>query len=61
MNRQDLLALERYYANTLRREAKARARTNTAASEQLNRFAEAAERRVEALLNGPLFDQEGRG
>lgn len=59
MNRRDLIAFEAFYAATLRREATARAKSNTAASEQLLRFAEAAERRVEAIRTGPLFDREG--
>ena len=58
MNRRDVLALEAFYAAAMRREAKARANTNSAAAEQLNRFDEASERRVEAIKCGPLFDRE---
>lgn len=58
MNRKDLIAFELFYAATVRREAKARAKQNPAAAEQLNRFAEAAVQRVEAIKCGPLFDTE---
>lgn len=60
MNRKDIIDLELHYARMLRREAKARAKQNPAAAEQLNRFADAAVQRVEAIKCGPLFDQEGR-
>lgn len=58
MNRRDVLALEAFYAATMRREARAREKTNGPAADQLNRFAEASERRVEAIRHGPLFDRE---
>lgn len=58
MNRRDLLDLEQNYARMLRREAKARAKRYPAIAEQLNRWAEAAERRAEAIKTGPLFDGE---
>lgn len=59
MNRKDIVDFEQFYANLMRREAKARAATNSAAAAQLERFAQAAEERVEAIRCGPLFDREG--
>ena len=58
MNRRDIVAFELFYADNMRREAKARAKQNPAAAEQLNRFADAAIQRVEAIKCGPLFDTE---
>lgn len=58
MNRRDIIDMELHYARMMRREAKARAYQNPAASEQLNRFADAAVQRVEAIKCGPLFDTE---
>lgn len=58
MNRRDIIDMELRYARMMRREAKARASQNPAASEQLNRFADAAVQRVEAIKCGPLFDTE---
>lgn len=58
MNRRDIIDLELHYARMLRREAKARSKQNPAASEQLNRFADLAVARVEAIKCGPLFDTE---
>jgi hypothetical protein len=60
MTRKDILAMERFYAATLRREAKARAGRYPKVAEQLERWAEAADRRAEAVRCGPLFDTEGR-
>lgn len=57
MNRRDLVAFEQFYANLMHQEAKARAGTNGAAAEQLARFVQEAERRVEAIKCGPLFDR----
>lgn len=58
MTRRDLAAFEQFYANTLRREAKSRAARYPVVAEQLNRWAEAADRRVEQIRCGPLFDAE---
>lgn len=55
MTRHDVIAFERFYSATLRREARSRAKRYPAAAEQLNRFADAAERRVEEIKCGPLF------
>lgn len=55
MNRRDLVAFELFYAATLRREAKARAKRYPAAAERLNRWADAAVARAEAVRCGPLF------
>mgnify|MGYP001184937023 CR=1 FL=1 len=59
MNRRDLVAFETFYRDTLRREARARAKRYPAVAEQLNRWADAADMRIEAVRSGPLFDQEG--
>jgi len=59
MNRQDLVAFEKFYAATLRREARKRAKRNPAGAEQLIRWADAADARVDAVRCGPLFDREG--
>jgi hypothetical protein len=59
MNRRDLVANEKHYASTLRREAASRRKRYPAVAEQLDRWAEAADRRVEAIRCGPLFDGEG--
>lgn len=58
MNRRDIIDMELHYARMMRREAKALSSQNPAASEQLNRFADAAVQRVEAIKCGPLFDTE---
>jgi len=58
MNRRDIIDMELHYVRMMRREAKARASQNPAAAEQLNRFADAAVQRVEAIKCGPLFDTE---
>lgn len=58
MNRRDLLDLETNYARMVRREAKARAKRYPAVAEQLTRWADAADRRAEAIRSGPLFDTE---
>jgi len=58
MNRRDLLDLELNYARMLRREAKSRAKRYPALSAQLNRWADAAVGRAEAIRSGPLFDTE---
>jgi hypothetical protein len=58
MNRSDIIDMELHYARLMRREAKARAKRYPAAAEQLNRFADAAIQRVEAIKCGPLFDTE---
>lgn len=58
MNRRDLVAFETFYRETLRREARAREKRYPAVAEQLNRWADAADKRIEAVRAGPLFDQE---
>ena len=58
MNRKDLLDLELNYARMVRREAKSRAKRYPAVAEQLNRWADAAQARAEAIRCGPLFDSE---
>ncbi|KQS55922.1 hypothetical protein ASG17_07680 [Brevundimonas sp. Leaf363] len=58
MNRRDLLDLELNYARMVRREAKSRAKRYPAVAEQLNRWADAAQARAEAIRCGPLFDSE---
>jgi len=58
MNRRDLVAFELFYAATLRRQAKARAKRYPEAAERLNRWADAAVGRAEAVRCGPLFDGE---
>lgn len=58
MKRIDLISFEQFYAKTLRREATSRRSRYPAAAEQLERWAEAADGRVEALRCGPLFDRE---
>lgn len=58
MTRDDLISMERHYAALLRREAGRRRKRYPAVSEQLTRWAEAADLRVEALRFGPLFDQQ---
>lgn len=60
MNRQDIIGFEAFYAATLRREAGRRAKRQPAVAEQLTRFADAAEARIEAIKCGPLFDREDR-
>jgi hypothetical protein len=57
MTRKDLLAFERFIAATYRREAKARAKRYPSVAAQLDRWAEQADRRIEAVRCGPLFDQ----
>ena len=56
MNRKDLVSFEQFYAATLRREAKARAKRYPAVAERLNRWADAAIDRAEAIRCGPLFE-----
>jgi hypothetical protein len=58
MTRKDMIAFERFYAATLRREAKSRAAKYPVVADQFARWAEAADRRVEAIRCGPLFDQD---
>ena len=58
MNRRDLVAFELFYAATLHREAKARAKRYPEAAERLSRWADAAVARAEAVRCGPLFDGE---
>ena len=58
MNRKGLVFFELVYAATLRREAKARAKRYPEAAERLNRWADAAVARAEAVRCGPLFDGE---
>ena len=58
MTRQDILAFERFYAATLRREARSRRKRYPAVAEQLERWASAADARAEAIRCGPLFAGE---
>lgn len=58
MNRRDLIAFELFYADTVRREAKARAKRYPEASALLMRNADAAIARAEALRCGPLFSEK---
>lgn len=58
MNRRDLISFERMAADMYRREAKARAKRYPAAAAQLIRWAEASERRIDAIKVGPLFEGE---
>lgn len=57
MNRQDLIAQELTMAAAYRREASRRTK-NPALAAQLIEWAEASERRAEALRCGPLFVAE---
>ena len=54
MTRHDLIAFERHVAATYRREAKKRTK-NPALVAQLLAWAEASDRRIEAMRVGPLF------
>lgn len=58
MTRKDILAFERFYAATLRREAASRRKRYPAIAEQMERWAAAADHRIEAIRCGPLFDGE---
>lgn len=58
MNRRDLVAFELFYADTLRREAKARAKRYPQAAALLTRHAEAAVARAETIRCGPLFTEK---
>lgn len=55
MTRRDLLSFEQFYAATLRREAKSRRGRYPAVAAQLERWAEAADRRAALIKFGPLF------
>lgn len=55
MNRRDLVSFEQFYAATLRREARARAKRYPTVAAQLNRWADAAIDRAETVRCGPLF------
>ncbi len=55
MRRVDLIALERFLADTYRREAASRQSRYPELAAQLVSWAEASERRVEAMRVGPLF------
>lgn len=58
MNRRDLIAFELFYADTVRREAKARAKRYPEAAALLQRHADAAVARAEAIRCGPLFSEK---
>ena len=58
MNRRDLIAFELFYADTVRREAKARSKRYPEASALLLRNADAAVARAEAIRCGPLFSEK---
>ncbi len=55
MKRIDLIEQERHMARTYRREANARRKRYPEAAAQLDAWAEASERRIEAMRCGPLF------
>lgn len=55
MKRSDLMELERYLVRTYRREATSRRKRYPEAAAQLDAWAEASERRIEAMRCGPLF------
>ena len=55
MNRQDLIAAERYLAATYRREAAKRAKRNPALAGRLLTWAKASDARAEEMRCGPLF------
>jgi hypothetical protein len=55
VRRVDLIAFEKHVAETYRREASNRRGKNPALAAQLDGWAEASERRIEALRCGPLF------
>jgi len=58
MRKADLIAQERWIADTYRREASNRRSRNPALAAQLTAWAEASERRIEALKCGPLFAED---
>lgn len=58
MRRVDLISFEKFVADTYRREASNRRSKNAALATQLDGWAEASERRIEALRCGPLFVAE---
>lgn len=55
MRRRDLIAFERFVAETYRREASNRRGKNPALAAQLDAWSEASERRITAMKAGPLF------
>lgn len=55
MNRKDLISFEQFCRNLYRREADARRKRQPEAAAQLDRFADASERRIEEIKCGPLF------
>jgi hypothetical protein len=57
MNRRDLIENEQHQARTYRREAKRRRAKYPELADQLDRFAEASEMRVETFRSGPLWDR----
>jgi hypothetical protein len=59
MTRADFIAFERHIAAAYRREARSRRKRYPALAEQLDRWAEAADRRIEAVRCGPLFGVGG--
>jgi hypothetical protein len=58
MRRRDLIAFEKFVAETYRREAANRRGKNPPLGAQLDAWADASERRIEALRCGPLFVAE---
>lgn len=58
MRRVDLIANEQHIAATYRREAANRRKRNPQLAAQLDEWAEASERRIEAMRCGPLFVAE---
>lgn len=59
MTRQDLIAFEQHIARAYRREAKRRGKYPALVA-QLLAWAEASDRRIEAMRCGPLFGHEPR-
>lgn len=61
MNRHDLIQFEAMCRDLYRREAKRRAKRYPAAADQLNRWADASDARIQAIRCGPLFEAGSDG
>ena len=57
MTRRDLVAFEQMIAASYRREASSRRKKNPVLAAQLERWADASERRIAAIKHGPLFEE----
>lgn len=55
MNRNDILAMARFFREALRREARSREKRYPDAAQQLHRFADMIDRMIEEVRTGPLF------